>query len=315
MRGLNEPVHRAGGAGGVGGVVGLEVVAAEKVDVVGVAVPLGDAKVIVGVGHLAAIGVELHAQRRAGEQIAVAQDPHVAVGHGLVLDKVVAQAVGLDHDAVLAQLHVAGGVDIDIVLSGNFVGDDEQWLEGLGLRGQALQQIQAGRELQRGGGRCCLLRLRRDIPAQCERQHQQSEAREAAGWRGKRHGDQVGGGLMTANRGGSPGQSIDSGRATVPKMPADYRECPQTCRVRVSPPEGDEARGSKLPCGSLDGDESERLASREVDKKTWGGPAFSHEAILPVFSIPFHVRHRPRHPRPGPATLVAGHRPGAPVTA
>ncbi|CQR36826.1 conserved hypothetical protein [Thiomonas arsenitoxydans] len=40
------------------------------------------------------------------------------------------------------------------------------------------------------------------------------------------------------------------------------------------PPAGDEARGSKLPCGSLDGAESEQLASCEVDKKTWGGPAF-----------------------------------------
>jgi len=38
---------------------------------------------------------------------------------------------------------------------------------------------------------------------------------------------------------------------------------------------GDEARGSKLPCGSLDGAESEKPASCEVDKKTWGGPAFS----------------------------------------
>ncbi|CDW93307.1 hypothetical protein THICB2_310035 [Thiomonas sp. CB2] len=90
---------------------------------------------------------------------------------------------------------------------------------------------------------------------------------------------------------------------------------PDLPRSRQPPPGGDEARGSKLPCGSLDGAESERLASREVDKKTWGGPAFSHEAILPVFSIPFHVRYRPRHPRPGPATVVAGHRPGAPVAA
>ncbi|CQR28051.1 conserved hypothetical protein [Thiomonas arsenitoxydans] len=38
---------------------------------------------------------------------------------------------------------------------------------------------------------------------------------------------------------------------------------------------GDEARGSKLPCGSVDGAESEQLASCEVDKETWGGPAFS----------------------------------------
>ena len=45
------------------------------------------------------------------------------------------------------------------------------------------------------------------------------------------------------------------------------------------PPEGDEARGSRLPCGSLDGAESERHASREVDEKTWGGPAFSHEGV------------------------------------
>ena len=45
-------------------------------------------------------------------------------------------------------------------------------------------------------------------------------------------------------------------------------------RLADPPTEGDEARGSRLPCGSLDGAESERLASREVDKETWGGPAF-----------------------------------------
>ncbi|CDW92923.1 conserved hypothetical protein [Thiomonas sp. CB2] len=28
----------------------------------------------------------------------------------------------------------------------------------------------------------------------------------------------------------------------------------------------------------MDGAESEQLASRKVDKKTWGGPTFSHEA-------------------------------------
>ena len=55
----------------------------------------------------------------------------------------------------------------------------------------------------------------------------------------------------------------------------DLESAPQTCRIRVRPPEGDEARGSKLPRSSLDGAESEWLASREVDKKTWGGPAFS----------------------------------------
>ncbi len=41
------------------------------------------------------------------------------------------------------------------------------------------------------------------------------------------------------------------------------------------PPEGDEAHGSKLPCGSLDAAESEQLASCEVVKKTWVGPAFA----------------------------------------
>ena len=45
-------------------------------------------------------------------------------------------------------------------------------------------------------------------------------------------------------------------------------------RVGSPTPVGDEARGSKLPCGSLDGAESEQLASCEVVKETWGGPGF-----------------------------------------
>ena len=50
------------------------------------------------------------------------------------------------------------------------------------------------------------------------------------------------------------------------QCPAFARERPQG-RLADPPPAGDEARGSKLPCGSLDGAESERPASREVDER------------------------------------------------
>ncbi len=61
------------------------------------------------------------------------------------------------------------------------------------------------------------------------------------------------------------------GHRTGGKLAASKR--PQG-RLTDPTPVGDDARGSKLPYGSLGGAKSERFASREVDKKTWGGPAF-----------------------------------------
>ncbi|CUA94242.1 DNA-3-methyladenine glycosylase 2 family protein [Thiomonas bhubaneswarensis] len=59
---------------------------------------------------------------------------------------------------------------------------------------------------------------------------------------------------------GAPGAKPVTGWITV------SCERPQG-RLADPLPEGNKARGSKLPCGSLDGAESERLASREVDKE------------------------------------------------
>jgi hypothetical protein len=50
----------------------------------------------------------------------------------------------------------------------------------------------------------------------------------------------------------------------IQRVYAQRPECLQGRRANP-PPVGDEARGSRLPCGSLDGAESERPASREAN--------------------------------------------------
>ncbi len=53
-------------------------------------------------------------------------------------------------------------------------------------------------------------------------------------------------------------------------------------RGTAQPPVGDEARGSKRPCGSMDAAESEPLASCEVDKEIWAALRFLESAPRPA---------------------------------